>query len=113
MMLTNLSAETVGPGMAVAILTTFYGLLAAHLFFLPVAEKLKQLHEADMRIKAMIVRGVLAIQSGEHPRIIQMQMLTFLPMEERIGEQIVADDDVLTIPFPMEEDEEEEMKQAA
>jgi len=111
MMLTNLSAESVGPGMAVAVLTTFYGVLAAHLFFLPVAEKLRQLHEGEMRIKSMIVRGVLAIQSGEHPRIIQLKMQTFLPPEERLDEP-VAMDDVQTIAFPVEEDTIE-TKQAA
>ena len=83
LMLTQLNAETVGPGVAVAILTTLYGIIAANLFFLPIAEKLKQRHEAEMRIKAMIVQGVLAIQSGEHPRIIQMQLLTFLPEHDR------------------------------
>jgi len=86
--------------------------LAAHLFFLPMAEKLRQLHEAEMRIKSMVVRGVLAIQSGEHPRIIQLTMLTFLPPEERMDEQAVAMDDVQTVAFPVEEDVEE-MKQAA
>lgn len=110
MMLTRLDAASVGPGMAVAILTTFYGVLSAHLFFLPVAEKLRQLGETETRIKSMIVRGVLAIQAGEHPRIIQLKMLTFLPPEERMGEHIVADDDVQTIPLPMAKEVE---KQAA
>jgi len=77
-------------------------LLAAHLFFMPVAEKLKQLNEAELRIKSMIVRGVLGIQAGEHPRIIQMQMQTFIPPEERTDEHI-ADDDMQTIAFPMED----------
>jgi len=110
-MLTNLSAESVGPGMAVAVLTTFYGVLAAHLFFLPMAEKLKQLHEGEMRIKSMIVRGVLAIQSGEHPRIIQQKLLTFLPPEERMDERIAVDNDVQIIPFPVEDIDD--TKQAA
>ncbi|MCL2004622.1 MAG: motility protein A [Planctomycetaceae bacterium] len=87
LMLTQLSAETVGPGVAVAILTTLYGIIAANLFFLPMAEKLKQLHESELRMKSMIAQGVLAIQSGEHPRIIQMQLLTFLPPGERPGEE--------------------------
>jgi len=107
MMLSKLDAASVGPGMAVAILTTFYGVLSAHLFFLPVAEKLRQLSDAEMRIKSMIVRGVLAIQAGEHPRIIQLKMLTFLPPEERRNEHEVADDDRETIPFPVAEDTEE------
>ena len=113
LMLTELDAETVGPGMAVAILTTLYGLLAANLVFMPIAEKLKQLHEAEMRIKTMIVRGVLAIQSGEHPRLIQMKLLTFLPPEERPNEERTAIDDVPVIPFPIEEYEEEMETKAA
>ena len=111
MMLTNLSAESVGPGMAIALLTTFYGVIAAHLFFLPIAEKLKQLAEAELRIKSMIVRGILGIQAGEHPRIIQLKLLTFLPPEERLNEQTVADNDRQTIALPTEGTEE--MKQAA
>ena len=114
LMLTNLDAETIGPGMAIAVLTTLYGLLATNLLFLPIAEKLRQLHEAEMQVKAMIVRGVLAIQAGEHPRIIEQKLLTFLPPEERKNERrekVSMIEDVL-IPLPMEDDIEE-TKQAA
>ena len=97
---------------SVAVLTTFYGVLAAHLFFLPIAEKLKQLHEAEVRLKMMIVRGVLAIQSGEHPRIIQQKLLTFLPPNERSSERIAMPIEMQTIALPVAEDAEE-MKQAA
>ena len=83
LMLTQLNADTVGPGVAVAILTTLYGIIAANLCFLPIAEKLKQLHESELRIKSMIVQGVLAIQSGLNPRLLQMQLLSFLPPGER------------------------------
>ena len=107
LMLTNLDAETVGPGMAVAVLTTLYGIAAANLVFLPIAEKLKQLHEAEMLIKAMIVRGVLAVQAGEHPRIIQRKLLTFLPPEERPEEDRIMASDVQTTPMSMEDDWEE------
>ena len=99
MMLTNLQAELIGPGMAIALLTTFYGVLAAHLFFLPVAEKMKQWDEYELRIKSMIVCGVLGIQAGEHPRIIQLKLLTFLPLEEKTDDYVVADDDLQTMPF--------------
>ena len=112
MMLAKLDAESVGPGMAVAVLTTFYGVLAAHLFFLPVAEKLWQLHEAEMQIKSMIVRGVLAIQSGEHPRIIRLKLQTLLPSEERPEDKQTWTHDMQTIALPMEEDVME-TKQAA
>jgi len=106
MMLTKLDADSVGPGMAVAVLTTFYGVIAAHLFFLPVAEKLKQLSETELRIKAMIVRGVLGIQAGEHPRIIQLKLLTFLSPEERTDDHRAANDDIQTVAFPMEDGED-------
>jgi chemotaxis protein MotA len=79
LMLSKLDAETVGPGMAVAVLTTFYGALASSLFLSPIAEKLKQLNEAELQIDNMILQSVLAIQAGEHPRIIQMKLATYLP----------------------------------
>jgi len=107
LMLTHLDAETVGPGMAVAVLTTLYGLIAANLIFMPMAEKLKQLHESERRIKALMVRGVLAIQSGEHPRIIQMKLQTFLPPEERGAAKRITRDVIHTIPFPAATDDEE------
>jgi chemotaxis protein MotA len=89
-------------------LTTLYGIAAANLVFLPIAEKLKQLHDAEMQVKIIIVRGVLAIQAGEHPRIIQMKLLTFLPPEERpIDEERTVMSDVQTIPMPMAEDVED------
>ena len=115
LMLTNLDAETVGPGMAIAILTTLYGVAAANLFFIPIAEKQKQLHEAEMQINAMIVRGVLSIQAGEHPRIIQLKLQTFLPPEERPNDDYrITTSDIHTIPLPMEEEYAmEEHEQAA
>jgi chemotaxis protein MotA len=119
MMLTHLDPATIGPGMAIAVLTTLYGLLATNLIFLPIAEKLKQLHDAEMQIKAMIVRGVLGIQAGEHPRIIQLKLLTFLPPDERPSEGYkrvtMIDDDEHTFPVSIAEDIEEyvEMKRAA
>lgn len=81
LMLSRLDAETVGPGMAVAVLTTLYGALASNLFFLPIAEKLKQLNEAELKIRDMILQGVLAIQAGEHPRIIEMKLATYFSEE--------------------------------
>jgi len=114
LMLTNLEAETVGPGMAVALLTTLYGILAAQLIFLPIAEKLKQLHEAEMQIKSMIIQGVLALQGGEHPRIIRQKLLTFFPSGERSDEPrerfVPVQDAPITLPM---EEEDEATKLAA
>jgi chemotaxis protein MotA len=113
LMLTNLNAETVGTGMAVAVLTTLYGLVASNMIFMPIAEKLRQLHEAEVRIKTLIVRGILAIQSGEHPRIMQMKLQTFLPPSERPDEDMIAEEHIQAIQFPIEDEYEEEVEQAA
>jgi chemotaxis protein MotA len=86
LMLTRLNAETVGPGMAVAVLTTLYGALASNMFFLPIAEKLGQLNAEELRTKEMILKGILAIQAGEHPRMIQYKLSTYLSPDNRLDE---------------------------
>ena len=114
LMLTRLDAETVGPGMAVAILTTLYGVIAANLVFMPIAEKLRQHHDAEMLNKTLIVCGVLAIQAGEHPRIIRLKLQTFLPPNERQeeGRIMASDAQTISMPMPMEEHEEAGIKAA-
>ncbi|GHT18235.1 flagellar motor protein MotP [Planctomycetales bacterium] len=94
LMLTRLNAETVGPGMAVAVLTTLYGALASNLFFLPIAEKLGQLNAEELRMKEMILKGILAIQAGEHPRMIQYKLSTYLPPENQLDEYMPNNDAV-------------------
>jgi chemotaxis protein MotA len=99
LMLTRLDAETVGPGMAVAVLTTLYGTLASNLFFIPIAEKLKQLNEAELKIREMTLCGVLGIQTGEHPQIIKMKLQTFFTDGWTLPElEIAAPSEITVLP---------------
>jgi len=73
----------IGSGMAIALITTFYGALAANLVFLPMAGKLKNLSDEEVIMKEMILEGILAIQFGEHPRNIERKLRNFLPPKLR------------------------------
>ncbi|MGL4514223.1 MAG: motility protein A [Lacipirellulaceae bacterium] len=73
----------IGDGMAVALLTTLYGALAANVVFLPFAEKLGRSSKQERTVMEVVVRGVLAIQSGEHPRIVERKLGAFLPSRTR------------------------------
>lgn len=83
-MLQNLEdPSAVGPGMAMAMITTFYGALMANLFFLPMAGKLKQRSEEEMKFKEMLLTGVLAVQAEESPRVIQNKLMSYLAPTDR------------------------------
>lgn len=84
LMLTKLDDPgALGPGMAVALITTFYGSILANLIFLPIAGKLKLRSSEEMMQKEIIIEGVLSIQAGENPRIVAEKMKTFLTPEEK------------------------------
>ncbi len=68
----------IGAGMATALVTTFYGVVLANLFFLPVAGKLGNRSKEEMLQKELILEGILAVQSGDNPRIVKEKLLTFL-----------------------------------
>lgn len=85
MMLGNTSdPNSIGPGMAVALLTTLYGAVLAYALFLPCAEKLQHLQKHDLVAMELVVKGILAIQSGDHPRIVRQKLGMFVPREEPI-----------------------------
>ncbi|MFZ5755135.1 MAG: flagellar motor protein [Bacillota bacterium] len=73
-----------GPGMAVALITTFYGSLLANLLFLPIAGKLKLRSSEELLIKEVMIEGILSIQAGENPRIVGEKMKAFLEPKERM-----------------------------
>ncbi len=75
----------IGPAMAVALLTTLYGAVAANLFALPMAEKLGLRSREELLLKMIVVRGVMAIQSGDNPRIVEQKLKTFLPHSLRVA----------------------------
>jgi len=73
------NAATIGGGMAVALVTTFYGALMANLFFYPVAEKLRSRTREETLLARVILDGVLLIQQGTNPRIIEKKLNAHLP----------------------------------
>ena len=70
--------KSIGPSMAVALVTTLYGSLLANIFFLPLSDKLKYFHEQEMIIKRLIVNGILSIANGDHPAVVQEKLSSFL-----------------------------------
>jgi chemotaxis protein MotA len=75
--------STVGPSMSVALITTFYGAVLANLIFIPIATKLKLRSREEILIKEVMVEGLLSIQAGENPRIIEVKLKSFLSPKQR------------------------------
>jgi chemotaxis protein MotA len=75
--------SSLGDGMSVALITTFYGAFLANLLFLPIAGKLKIRSDSEVINKELIIEGVLAIQMGEHPKNLERKLLNFLPPKVR------------------------------
>jgi chemotaxis protein MotA len=87
-MLGNVSdPATIGSGMAVALVTTVYGAVLANGSLLPMAEKLAQLSRRELATREIALRGILAMQAGEHPRLIEQKLRSFLPPEVRAAGQ--------------------------
>ena len=83
-MLLNLEDKSsLGPNMAVALVTTFYGSMMSNWLLIPVASKLTYQNNLEVRSKEMIIEGVLGIQSGDHPRILAQRLLTYLDPADR------------------------------
>ena len=75
--------STIGPSMAVALLTTFYGALMANAVFIPLAGKLRARSEEEVLNYQIIVTGVRNMVAGENPRIIEQKLLAFMPPGRR------------------------------
>jgi len=75
--------DAIGPGMAVALLTTMYGSIFANMFALPLADKLGLRSNDELLLKSIIIKGVMSIQSGDNPRIVEQKLKTFLPPSMR------------------------------
>ena len=80
----NIEDKTsLGPNMAVALVTTFYGSMMANWLLIPIASKLAYQSNLEVRSKEMIIEGILGIQSGDHPRILAQRLLTYLDPKDR------------------------------
>jgi len=79
--------DTIGTGMAVALITTFYGSLMANLVFTPMARKLNEHTDEEQQVRQMIIEGVLAIQEGSNPRLIASKLDTYIQEPVRDQEE--------------------------
>ena len=74
---------SIGPNMAVALVTTFYGSVLANWICSPVATKLKTKNAEEMMMKEIEIEGLLSIQAGENPRVIEEKLKSFLSPADR------------------------------
>ena len=75
--------STVGPNMSTALITTFYGSLLANWLAMPIATKLKANNAEEVTVKEVVIEGLLSIQAGENPRVIEEKLKSFLAPAER------------------------------
>jgi chemotaxis protein MotA len=81
--------DAIGPAMAVALITTFYGSVLANWICVPISTKLKSKNASEIMIKELMVEGLLSIQAGENPRVIEEKLKSFLSPSRReaLGEE--------------------------
>ena len=75
--------SALGPNMAVALITTFYGSVLANWVCTPVSTKLKAINDVEMQVKEIVIEGLLSIQAGENPRVIEEKLKSFLAPSAR------------------------------
>jgi chemotaxis protein MotA len=89
--LSNLSKpETLGPSISSAFIATLIGISTANLIYLPVAARLKQLSEEELHFREMTLEGILAIQAGDNPRVVQEKLTAYVPPSMRMTEEEAA-----------------------
>lgn len=87
-MLNNMSdPSSIGPQMAVALITTLYGSLLANWICTPVAMKLKMNNSEEYSMKEIMIEGLLSIQAGENPRVIEEKLKSFLAPKDRTSSE--------------------------
>jgi len=79
--------STLGPLIAAAFLATLIGVGSANVVFLPLANRLKELSEAEMHFREMTLEGILAIQAGDNPRVVAEKLMAYVPPAERPSEE--------------------------
>lgn len=83
-MLSNMSdPASIGPSMAVALLTTLYGAMVANMIALPISQKVALRRDEEGRIKSMVIDALMGIQAGQNPRVIDSMLRNYLPAGKR------------------------------
>lgn len=83
-MLANMDdPSAIGSGMAAALLTTMYGAIMANVIFLPLADKLSLYDADEVLLKSMVIEGIMSIQAGDNPRVVEQKLKTYLSPDQR------------------------------
>jgi chemotaxis protein MotA len=89
--LSNLSKpETLGPSISAAFIATLLGISSANIVYLPIAARLKQLSQEELHFRAMTLEGILAIQAGDNPRVVQEKLTAYVPPALRMTDEQAA-----------------------
>jgi len=84
-MLSNMSdPDSIGPAMAIALLTTLYGAMMANMVFIPMESKLKRRADEELMNKKLILDALLSIQAGQNPRVLDDTLKSYLAEGKRI-----------------------------
>ncbi len=86
MLLNMADPSAIGPSMAVALLTTMYGAIIGNVFGTPIYNILATRNEDEMMVKQMILSGIMSIQSGDAPRVLEAKLLAYLAPENRVSQ---------------------------
>jgi chemotaxis protein MotA len=98
--LQNLSApSTLGPAISGAFIATLMGVGSANVIYLPIANRLKALSKAEVELRTLTLEGILSVQAGDNPRVVAEKLGSFVPPEERNGDE----GDATVTPMPQQE----------
>ena len=75
---------TLGPSISAAFVATLLGVATANVVYLPISARMKQLSQDELHARALIVEGILSIQAGDNPRVVQEKLITFVPPSLRV-----------------------------
>ncbi|MEA4921227.1 MAG: motility protein A [Clostridiaceae bacterium] len=85
-MLVNLQdPSSIGPKMAVQLVTSFYGAFLAFIIFTPFSKRLKTLSAEEVTRKELIIEGLTGIQEGKNPRVLREELMTYISRKEAKG----------------------------
>jgi chemotaxis protein MotA len=76
---------TLGPSISAAFIATLLGVASANVLYLPIATKLKGISGDEVHARKLVIEGILSIQAGDNPRVVQEKLITFVPPALRAG----------------------------
>lgn len=86
MLLNMADPSAIGPSMAVALLTTMYGAIIGNVFGTPIYNILNVRNDEETKVKEMILSGIMSIQSGDAPRVLEAKLLSYMAPNDRVSQ---------------------------